>query len=205
MGFYLKPCHLNSSLKDRRMKSQQGPSNCVSWQDSHTCRHAHALTPPACLHASKSIIMLMSPQSPHVPTAYTHTQTHIFSLSSAVSLPSQLAGKITRNGQFHHHRNTLDRISVHLTVWHWKTQKEKKNGFVLADIVIPYFLWIAFLPLEKARKSQMLNKYSQEQYVAWKHVCTVCCYKYPISYYILILLHNFKRLMSTRYKEDTTV
>lgn len=125
MDFYLKPCHLNSSLKDRGMKSQQGPFDCVSWQKSHThtgaCAHAQthmpAHTPPACLHASESIIMLMSLQSPHVPTAsalnlthtHTHSQTHFAELSS---ITRRLGGKIMRSGQFHHRRNRPDRICI---------------------------------------------------------------------------------------------
>lgn len=57
-----------------------------------TLTQTHARTPPACLHASESIIMLMSLQSPHVPTAYTLAHTHTVSaeLSSIAGLATSM-------------------------------------------------------------------------------------------------------------------
>ena len=69
----------------------------------------------------------MSPQPLHtISHTYTHTHTHthtdIFRWAQQYSCTRRLAGKITRSGQFHHHRNGPDRIGISWCVIdRWRT------------------------------------------------------------------------------------
>lgn len=126
MGFYLKLCHLNSSLEDRPMKSQQGLFNCVSWQDSHS--HTNTCSHTACLSTCIRVYYYAN-ESP-VSTCPHSLHTHLlFLLSSAVWLGSRLAWRIMRNGQFSDYWNGQDWM---VKVCQWWTQKERvRNTLIL--------------------------------------------------------------------------
>lgn len=118
-GLYLKPCHLNSCLKDTGMESQQGPALPVYM---HPMVYYYANEPP----------------SPHVPTDRAHTNPFSWAQQSSIRA-RRLAGKSRpKVDNFYRHRN---RASTSWCVIDWSRDAVNNHPPLAAQLILSSHLF----------------------------------------------------------------